>query len=414
LIPKTIVNGLFLRLIENSLEKNMHPIVIIGSGMAGYTAAREFRKLNPEHELVMICADDAVNYAKPTLSNALAGKKAPEQIALGDASKMSDQLKMRIEAQTWVKEIQAEQHQLLLEKDGQQSTQPYSKLVLAVGANPVRLAIAGDGSDDIHVVNNLDHYKAFRKNLAQHQDKRVVILGAGLIGCEFANDLQNTEHQVTVIDLAPQPLGRLIPDYVAASFQEKLEAIGIHFVLGTTVEKVNKVENGDYQITLANGQSVVADVVLSAIGLQPNLELAKAADIHCSRGILTNGHLETNQADIYAVGDCAEVNGLLLPYVMPIMQQARALAKTLNGEQTHVHYPAMPVAVKTPAAPLTVLPAPVGVDVTWETEELEDGMIAKAVDSQNTLRGFVLLGATAAKQRLSLTKLVPDLIPAAV
>ena len=392
----------------------MHPIVIIGSGMAGYTAAREFRKLNPEHELVMICADDAVNYAKPTLSNALAGKKAPEQIALGDANKMSDQLKMRIEAQTWVKEIQAEQHQLVLEKDGQQSTQPYSKLVLAVGANPVRLAIAGDGSDDIHVVNNLDHYKAFRKNLAQHQDKRVVILGAGLIGCEFANDLQNTEHQVTVIDLAPQPLGRLIPDYVAASFQEKLEAIGIHFVLGTTVEKVNKVENGDYQVTLANGQSIVADVVLSAIGLQPNLELAKAADIHCSRGILTNGHLETNQADIYAVGDCAEVNGLLLPYVMPIMQQARALAKTLNGEQTHVHYPAMPVAVKTPAAPLTVLPAPVGVDVTWETEELEDGMIAKAVDSQNTLRGFVLLGATAAKQRLSLTKLVPDLIPAAV
>ena len=392
----------------------MHPIVIIGSGMAGYTAAREFRKLNPEHELVMICADDAVNYAKPTLSNALAGKKAPEQIALGDANKMSDQLKMRIEAQTWVKEIQAEQHQLVLEKDGQQSTQPYSKLVLAVGANPVRLAIAGDGSDDIHVVNNLDHYKAFRKNLAQHQDKRVVILGAGLIGCEFANDLQNTEHQVTVIDLAPQPLGRLIPDYVAASFQEKLEAIGIHFVLGTTVEKVNKVENGDYQITLANGQSVVADVVLSAIGLQPNLELAKAADIHCSRGIVTNGHLETSRADIYAVGDCAEVNGLLLPYVMPIMQQARALAKTLNGEQTHVHYPAMPVAVKTPAAPLTVLPAPVGVDVTWETEELEDGMIAKAVDSQNTLRGFVLLGATAAKQRLSLTKLVPDLIPAAV
>lgn len=392
----------------------MHPIVIIGSGMAGYTAAREFRKLNPEHELVMICADDAVNYAKPTLSNALAGKKAPEQIALGDASKMSDQLKMHIEAHTWVKEIQAEQHQLILEKDGQQTTQPYSKLVLAVGANPVRLAIAGDGSDDIHVVNNLDDYKAFRKSLGQHHDKRVVILGAGLIGCEFANDLQNTDHQVTVIDLAPQPLGRLIPDYVAASFQEKLEAIGIHFVLGTTVEKVIKVEKGDYQITLANGQFVVADVVLSAIGLQPNVELAKAADIDCSRGILTNGHLETNQPDIYAIGDCAEVNGLLLPYVMPIMQQARALAKTLNGEQTHVHYPAMPVAVKTPAAPLTVLPAPVGVDVTWDTEELEDGMIAKALDSQNTLRGFVLLGATAAKQRLALTKLVPDLIPTAV
>lgn len=392
----------------------MHPVVIIGSGMAGYTAAREFRKLNPEHELVMICADDAINYAKPTLSNALAGKKAPEQIALGDAIKMGDQLKMRIESNTWVKEIHAEQHQLVLEKDGQQNIQTYSKLVLAVGANPIRLAIAGDGSDDIHVVNNLNDYKKFRENLAIREDKRVVILGAGLIGCEFANDLQNTEHQVTVIDLAARPLGRLIPEYVSSSFQEKLEHIGIHFVLGTTVEKIIKIEKGDYQITLANGQSVIADIVLSAIGLQPNLELAQAADILCSRGIVTNVLLETNQADIYAIGDCAEVNGLLLPYVMPIMQQARALAKTLNGEHTQVHYPAMPVAVKTPTAPLTVLPAPIDVDVTWTTEELEDGMIAKATDQQDTLRGFVLLGATAAKQRLTLTKLVPDLIPASV
>lgn len=396
------------------MENNMHPVVIIGSGMAGYTAAREFRKLNPEHELVMICADDAINYAKPTLSNALAGKKAPEQIALGDAIKMGDQLKMRIESNTWVKEIHAEQHQLVLEKDGQQNIQTYSKLVLAVGANPIRLAIAGDGSDDIHVVNNLNDYKKFRENLAIREDKRVVILGAGLIGCEFANDLQNTEHQVTVIDLAARPLGRLIPEYVSSSFQEKLEHIGIHFVLGTTVEKIIKIEKGDYQITLANGQSVIADIVLSAIGLQPNLELAQAADILCSRGIVTNVLLETNQADIYAIGDCAEVNGLLLPYVMPIMQQARALAKTLNGEHTQVHYPAMPVAVKTPTAPLTVLPAPIDVDVTWTTEELEDGMIAKATDQQDTLRGFVLLGATAAKQRLTLTKLVPDLIPASV
>ena len=167
-------------------------------------------------------------------------------------------------------------------------------------------------------------------------------------------------------------------------------------------------------MSLANGQSLVADVVLSAIGLQPEISLAKNAGIHTSRGVLTNTGLETNLTNIYAVGDCAEVNGMLLPYVMPIMQQARALAKTLHGEQTAVHYPAMPVAVKTPAAPLTVLPAPVGVDIQWETETLEDGMIARALDADAVLRGFVLLGATAGKQRLTLTKQVPDLIPAAV
>lgn len=392
----------------------MHPIVIIGSGMAGYAVAREFRKLNPDHELVMICADDATNYAKPTLSNALVGKKAPENIALGDAEKMAAQLNMRIETHSWVKAIDAAAHELTVVKDQAEHKQAYSKLVLAVGAQPVRLAISGDGSDDIHVVNNLTDYKAFRASLEKREDKRVVILGAGLIGCEFANDLQNTDHQVTVIDLAPQPLARLLPSHVADAFQQNLEETGIKFVLGTTVEKVSKVENGDYLVTLANGQSVVADVVLSAVGLQPNASVAKEAGVQIGRGILTNSQLETNLADIFAVGDCAEVNGTLLPYVMPIMQQARALAKTLNGETTAVHYPAMPVAVKTPAAPLTVLPAPANVDVTWDTEEFEDGMIAKATDAEGTLRGFVLLGATAGKQRLTLTKQVPDLIPVSV
>lgn len=393
----------------------MHPIIIIGSGMAGYTVAREFRKLSPEQELVMICADDAVNYAKPTLSNAFAGNKAPEQIALGDAAKMATQLNMRIEAETWVKEINAERHEITLEKNGETITQPYSKLVLAVGANPIRLAIAGDGSDDIHVVNSLTDYRTFRENLSKRKDKRVVILGAGLIGCEFANDLLHSNYDVTVIDLAPQPLGRLLPNHVAEAFKTNLEQAGIKFALSTTVEKVTKVNDGeDYAVTLANGQTLVADIVLSAIGLQPNIALAKEANIQTSRGIITNTLLETSQPDIYAVGDCAEVNGTLLPFVMPIMQQARALAKTLSGQNTNVHYPAMPVAVKTPAAPLTVLPAPLDVEVNWETEEFDDGMLAKAADGQGTLRGFVLLGATAGKQRLTLTKLVPDLIPAQV
>ena len=393
----------------------MHPIIIIGSGMAGYTVAREFRKLSPEQELVMICADDAVNYAKPTLSNAFAGNKAPEQIALGDATKMATQLNMRIEAETWVKEINAESHEITLEKNGETITQPYSKLVLAVGANPIRLAIAGDGSDDIHVVNSLTDYRTFRENLAKRKDKRVVILGAGLIGCEFANDLLHSHYDVTVIDLAPQPLGRLLPNHVAEAFKTNLEQAGIKFALSTTVEKVTKINDGeDYAVTLANGQTLVADIVLSAIGLQPNIALAKEANIQTSRGIITNTLLETSQPDIYAVGDCAEVNGTLLPFVMPIMQQARALAKTLSGQNTNVHYPAMPVAVKTPAAPLTVLPAPLDVEVNWETEEFDDGMLAKAADGQGTLRGFVLLGATASKQRLTLTKLVPDLIPAQV
>lgn len=389
----------------------MHPIVIIGSGMAAYAVAREFRKLDQNTALVMICADDARNYAKPTLSNALVGNKAPAQIALGDAEKMSAQLNMHIMANTWVKAIDAEQQVLELECDGQPSTQAYAKLVLALGATPIRAALQGNATAQVHVVNNLNDYTAFRGELDQKAAQRVAILGAGLIGCEFANDLQQSGYQATVIDIAEQALARLLPQDVATQFQSKLQAAGIEFELGTTVTSID-LESHGYHVTLANGKTLQADVVLSAIGLRANSELAQDAGLQVNRGILTDTQLQTSAEHIYAVGDCAEVNGTLLPYVMPIMQQARALAKTLSGHPTHVHYPAMPVAVKTPAAPLTVLPVPQDVDVTWKIEPQEDGLIAQAFDHQHTLRGFVLLGPTAAKQRLSLTKLVPDLIPA--
>jgi rubredoxin-NAD+ reductase len=390
----------------------MNPIIIIGAGMAGYTLAREFRKLDKETPMLMITADDAVNYAKPTLSNALVGNKTPDQIGLGDAEKMRATLDIQILPHTIVKQINAADHTLSISNAQGDSTQAYSKLILAVGADPIRLPIEGDGAADIHVVNSLIDYRTFRDNLSLRTDKRVLLLGAGLIGCEFANDLTATGHNVTVVDIAPQPLGRLLPADTAKAFQAGLEAEGIRFALNTTVQSITKV-GPDYQITLTNGEQFISDIVLSAIGLRPNLQLAQAADIATSRGIAVDGLLQTNQPDIYAIGDCAEVCGHLLPFVMPIMQQARALAKTLAGEATPVHYPAMPVAVKTPAAPLTVLPAPADVSVEWQTETLEDGMLAKAVDSEGTLRGFVLLGATAGKQRMVLTKLVPDLMPAA-
>ncbi|WP_343595038.1 FAD-dependent oxidoreductase [Acinetobacter sp.] len=388
----------------------MQPIIIIGSGMAGYTLAREYRKLNKEQPLIMICADDGVSYAKPTLSNALAGNKHPTQIPLADATKMAEQLNMQIHTHAWVNAIDAHNQKLSYVKDHQTFDIHYSKLILAVGANPIRLAISGDGSDDIYFINSLIDYRAFRQCLDQKQQQRIVILGAGLIGCEFANDLHQAGHTASVIDLAPQPLGRLLPTHVAQAFQQKLQQSGIRFILETTVDRISKIDT-HYAITLANGHTLEADAVICAIGLQPNIDLAKHAGVHTSRGILTNSLMETNLPNIYAVGDCAEVNGTLLPYVMPIMQQARALAKTLAGDQTHVHYPAMPVAVKTPAAPLTVLPPPQEVEVNWETEYLEDGLVSKAIDEAGTLRGFVLLGATAGKQRLTLTKLVPDLIP---
>lgn len=386
----------------------MNPIVVVGSGMAGYTLARELRKLSADAPLLIITADDAINYSKPVLSNALSGGKHPDQIGMGDHAKMTEQLKASIMPHTQVLEIDKAAKTLTLRNDAGIITQPYEKLVLAVGASPIRLPISGDAASEVYAINSLIQYRTFHAALAQKDQKRVLLLGAGLIGCEFANDLLTTDHDVTVVDLAPRPLGRLLPEQVATAFQEQLEAKGIHFALGTTVQSIEYVPTG-LKVTLANGLTFEVDIVLSAVGLKPNTELAHAADLTINRGIQVNQSLQTSHADIYAMGDCAEVEGHLLPYVMPLMQQARALAQTLSGNPSLVHYPAMPVSVKTPAAPLVVLPPPIGSTVEWAFEVLEDGMIAKALTGE-VLQGFILLGATATKQRMALTKLVPDLM----
>lgn len=393
----------------------MNPIVIIGSGMAGYTLAREFRKLDKDTPITIISQNDATNYAKPTLSNALTAGKTPEQLPLGDAEKMQDTLNATILANTRVDSIETSAKSVQVTHNGSDATLNYSKLILAVGANVIKLPLQGDAAEQTLWVNDLDDYTVFREKLAATDSAHVAIIGAGLIGCEFANDLINAGHKASMIDLADRPLSRLLPEDISEGFAKQLTEFGVNFQLGTSVKSVNE-SNGAFAIDLENAESLHADILLSAVGLRANIALAEQTGLNCNRGIVVDGLLKTSADDVYAIGDCAEVGGHVLPYVMPLMQQARALAKTLAGDDTPIHYPAMPVGVKTPAAPLVVLPVPEGIEVTWVSETVsengEDGMIAKATDATGTLRGFVLLGKTVGRQRMALAKEVPDLIAA--
>jgi len=162
------------------------------------------------------------------------------------------------------------------------------------------------------------------------------------------------------------------------------------------------------QVTLADGTLLQADAVLSAVGLRPRTELARRAGLNVNRGIVTDRFLATSAPDVYALGDCAEVEGQVLPYVAPIMHAARALARTLTGAPTAVAYPAMPVVVKTPALPVVVAP-PVRPDGTWETEAAEDGVAARFVNSTGVLTGFALVGAATSKKQ-ALTRELPPVL----
>jgi rubredoxin-NAD+ reductase len=262
--------------------------------------------------------------------------------------------------------------------------------VLALGADPIPHGLAGGGAADVLAVNDLADYAAFRN--AIEGKKLVTVLGGGLIGCEFANDLAHAGFAVDVVHLGAWPLERLLPIEAGQRLADSLTALGVTWHFGRVGKSVERAANG-YRVELDNGDVLDADVVLSAIGLRPRTQLAQAAGIPVGRGIQTDALLETGAADVYAMGDCAEVAGLNLPYVQPLMVQARALAATLAGQPTAVAYPAMPVMVKTPAHPVAVLPPKVGATGGWQVECSDTGVCALHVDEAGRLQGFALTGS---------------------
>ena len=380
----------------------MDPIVIIGSGLAGYNVARELRKLDKEIPLTVLAADSAHFYSKPMLSSALGSKKTPESIPLNTPEQMTAQLNGVVRPHTRVTAIDLQQHAVLIADE----TVKYSRLVLALGADQIRLPLKGSGADRVMTVNDLEEYARFRTAI---KDKQVVaVIGAGLIGCEFAHDLSSAGHKAEVVDIAGHPLSRLLPPEGGALLQRKLAALGVNWHLSTAVGEINV--NGDgVRVSLANGDVFQADVVLSAIGLRPRTELAQASGIKINHGIVVNRNLETSATDVYALGDCAEVEGLVLPYVMPIMHAARALAATLAGKLTPVAYPAMPVLVKTPACPTIVSPPPAGAAGTWDITASDEGVKSLFHDASGKLLGYALNGK-ATEERAALTKQLPPVL----
>lgn len=364
----------------------MQAIVIVGSGLAGYTLLKEIRKRDTVTPVTLVTADDGAFYSKPNLSNALAAGKTAAVLAGASAEKMADDLNARVLAHTRVTAIDTQGRRIRTEHGELE----YGKLVLALGADPFPHGLAGSGAAGVLAVNDLADYAAFRS--AIDGKKRIAVLGGGLIGCEFANDLAHAGFAVDVVHLGGWPLERLLPVEAGQRLADRLAALGVRWHFGRSAKSVEQIADG-YRLELDNGETIEADAVLSAIGLRPRTQLAQAAGIPVGRGIQTNGLLETGAANVYAMGDCAEVEGLNLPYVQPLMVQARALAATLAGTPTVVVYPAMPVMVKTPAHPVAVLPPRIGAAGSWKVECGETGICALHLDDNGRLQGFALTGS---------------------
>jgi rubredoxin-NAD+ reductase len=378
------------------------PITIIGTGLAGYNLARELRKQDADVAIRIVTSDAGDFYSKPMLSNGLAGNKTAAQLAMKPAAKMADELRAEVLTGVRVTSIDVHTHQL----ETSNGRFEYSKLVLAVGADPFTPPMSGDAVGKVICVNDLSDYARFRQLL--EGKRRVILLGAGLIGCEFANDLASQGVEVDAVDMAAWPLSRLLPEAAGRHLQAALSALGIRFHLGTSTESVDAVGDG-YRVRLANGEVIEAELVLSAIGLRPRTSLAAAAGLATNRGIVVDRLLQTSATDIYALGDCAEVDGHVLPFVLPIMQAVRVLAPTLLGKPTPVSYPAMPVVVKTPCCPAVVSPPPAGAAGAWQIEAGPEGLKALFMGADEQMLGMVLLG-TATSERQALAPKLPAIL----
>ncbi len=378
------------------------PVVIIGTGLAGYNLAREFRKLDTQTPLLLITADDGRSYSKPLLSTGFAANKNAESLGMATAGAMAEQLNAEIRIHTRVTRLDPANRRVWIGNE----PVSYRDLVLAWGAQTIQVPVAGDAADAVFPINDLHDYGRFRAAVAGK--RRVLILGAGLIGCEFANDLLLGGHEVDLVAPSEQVMPGPLPLQAAQAVRRGLEGIGARFHLGATLQRLERSDDG-LQAQLSDGNRLACDLVVSAVGLRPRTELAAEAGLEVKRGIVVDRLLQTSAAHVYALGDCAEVEGLNLLYVMPLMAGARALAKTLFGNPTFVSYGPMPVTVKTPACPVVVsLPALDSVG-SWTVEAEGNDVKALYLGASGQLLGYALTGA-AVQERLGLNKQLPPVL----
>lgn len=374
-------------------------LVIIGTGIAGYTLAREIRKNDSDVDIIMVSADDGANVYKPNLSKALTMKKSPDELVMQPTQAMADQLQVKIMPQHMVVELQADKQRLVL---GGGEELHYDQLVLAVGARQRQLPLLAELKPELqrHVysVNDLQDYRAFHDALhdpanESMRNKHVGIIGGGLIGCEFANDLIANGFRVSVIEPMQWPMANLLPQACGLAVQKALAELGVQWYLSDTVEQLDHAdEDSGVQLHIASGAMIEVDVVLSATGLLPNIELAEKAGLTVERGVVVDEYGMTSNKNVFAMGDCMQLDGHVLPYVAPIIQQAKAIAASLTGTPTVIRYAALPVAVKTPACPVVVSPSYVkSTHGEWRTEG--EGLNWQAVYYVNDEpQAFVLTG----------------------
>jgi len=303
-------------------------LVVVGNGMAGARTVEELLRRAPgRYEIAIFGGEPHPNYNRILLSSVLAGETALDDIV--------------VKPRRWYEEQGIALHTgepiAAIDPLARRVTSAagrclaYDKLLLATGSKPLAPPIAGLELPGVCSFRNIEDVEAMIAATARHA--RAVVIGGGLLGLEAAWGLKRRGMAVTVVHLMPILMERQLDAIAAQLLQTDLERRGIAFVTNAVTEEIFGEERVQ-GVRLADGRELAADFVVIAIGIRPEVALARAAGIGVNRGIAVGDDLRTTDPHIYAVGECAEHNGRCFGLVAPLWEMAQVCGERLAGSAT--------------------------------------------------------------------------------
>ena len=301
-------------------------LVMVGNGMAGVRTLEELLKISPElYDITVFGAEPHPNYNRILLSPVLAGEQTLDEIVLNSWDWYTDN-HITLHAGKKVMEIDRVKR-VVRADDGTEAE--YDRLLLCTGSNPFILPVPGKELQGVIAYRDIADTNTMIETAAKY--RKAVVIGGGLLGLEAANGLMKRGMDVTVVHVMPWLMERQLDDVAGKLLQKSLEARGLKFMIGAQTQALLGNEAGRVRaIQFKDGTEIDADLVVMAVGIRPNTELAEKARLHVNRGIVVNDTMQTvTDARIYSVGECAAHRGIAYGLVAPLFEQAKVAANHL-------------------------------------------------------------------------------------
>ncbi|GMR08285.1 MAG: nitrite reductase large subunit NirB [Gammaproteobacteria bacterium] len=366
-------------------------LVVVGNGMAGIRAVEELLKLDPQmYDITVFGNEPHGNYNRIMLSPVLAGEKTIDDIMLNDLQWYDDN-GIVLQAGKAVVDIDRRARKVVAD-DG--TVAPYDRLLLATGSLPFIIPLPGH---DLPGVISFRDIKDVDTMLdASKKYKHAVVIGGGLLGLEAANGLMSQGMKVTVLHLMDTLMERQMDSIAGKMLKKSLQDKGMQVLLQASTKEIigsDRVKG----VLLEDGRELTADIVVMAVGIRPNIELAKKTHLHCERGVVVNDTMQTFDPRIYAVGECVEHRHQTYGLVAPLFEQARVCANHL-AQHGIGRYEGSVTSTKLKVTGIDLFSAGnfSGDDDTEELvfQDAARGVYRKLVVKDNKVEGTVMFGDT--------------------